>query len=173
TPYHVWISEIMLQQTRVAAVIPFYTKWIARFPTVSHLASASEEDVNAHWAGLGFYRRAKHLHNGSKYIIENCKDDDGEVVFPNTVEGLLKVPGIGPYTAGAISSICFKIRTPAVDGNVLRVWSRCTTVCANVKGKYGGPWSQVLGQGIYKNCPEAVEPGILNQAIMELGATYC
>ncbi|RLN53490.1 hypothetical protein BBP00_00009296, partial [Phytophthora kernoviae] len=101
-PYETWVSEIMLQQTRVDTVVEYFLRWIDKFPTVVALAEANEEDVNALWAGLGYYRRARMLHAGAKYVVENF---GGEL--PSTVEQLLKIPGIGPYTAGAISSIAF------------------------------------------------------------------
>lgn len=110
--YGVWVSEIMLQQTRVEAVIPYYIKWMKSFPTVQSLASATEDEVNAHWAGLGFYRRAKLLHTGAKLVSEEY---NGEL--PKTVNELMKISGIGRYTASAIASIAFGVQVPVVDGN--------------------------------------------------------
>lgn len=110
--YGVWVSEIMLQQTRVEAVIPYYIKWMKSFPTVQSLASATEDKVNAHWAGLGFYRRAKLLHTGAKLVSEEY---NGEL--PKTVNELMKISGIGRYTASAIASIAFGVQVPVVDGN--------------------------------------------------------
>ncbi|EOD21193.1 A/G-specific adenine DNA glycosylase, mutY, partial [Emiliania huxleyi CCMP1516] len=117
--YGVWVSEIMCQQTRVEAVIPYWLAWMEAFPTVQDLAAASEEQVNAKWAGLGFYRRARMLHEGAKQVVD---DFDGQL--PQTVDGLLRLKGVGPYTAGAIASISFGVPAPIVDGNVLRVLSR-------------------------------------------------
>jgi A/G-specific adenine glycosylase len=167
TGYSVWVSEIMLQQTRVEAVIPFYLKWMNRFPTVHDLASASDDDVNSHWAGLGFYRRAKLLHQGSQTVLT---DYDGHV--PRTVTELLTIPGIGPYTAHAIASIAFDQPVAVVDGNVCRVLSRLQGIANHIKApilkdKLGWVLAQQImdaGHGDYGN---------VNQALMELGATYC
>jgi A/G-specific adenine glycosylase len=117
--YGTWVSEVMLQQTRVATVVPYWRKWMARFPDVAALAAADEEAVRAAWAGLGFYRRAAHLWAGAKHVVSKC---GGSV--PRDVAGLLAVPGIGPYTAGAVASIAHGVVTPAVDGNVIRVVCR-------------------------------------------------
>jgi A/G-specific adenine glycosylase len=168
TGYSVWVSEIMLQQTRVEAVIKYYLKWMGSFPTVQDLANATEEEVNAHWAGLGFYRRARMLHQGAKFVVDEL---DG--VVPGTVDELLKVSGIGPYTASAISSIAFDQCVPVVDGNVCRVISRLKGVANNIKSpifkdKIGWRLAEQIvtaGNGLYA--------GEVNQAMMELGATYC
>ncbi|GAA5896460.1 hypothetical protein JCM6882_001019 [Rhodosporidiobolus microsporus] len=119
--YEVWVSEIMLQQTQVATVIPYWTRWMEAFPTVEDLAKADPEEVNAVWKGLGYYSRAKRLLEGAKTVVDK---HDG--LIPSTVDGLLQVDGIGPYTAGAVSSIAFARRSPLVDGNVQRVFSRLT-----------------------------------------------
>ncbi|GLE09720.1 hypothetical protein PINS_up021550 [Pythium insidiosum] len=129
-PYETWVSEIMLQQTRVDTVVDYFLRWTEKFPTVGALASASEEDVNALWAGLGYYRRARMLHAGAKYVMDNFGG-----VLPSTTEDLLTIPGIGPYTAGAISSIAFGNREPLVDGNVIRVVARLRAVGADPKNK--------------------------------------
>jgi len=168
TGYSVWVSEIMLQQTRVEAVIKFYLKWMDSFPTVQDLANATEEEVNSHWAGLGFYRRARMLHQGAKFVVDEL---DGMV--PESVDELLKVSGIGPYTASAISSIAFDQCVPVVDGNVCRVISRLKGVANNIKApifkdKIG--WrlaEQIVTAG------DGLHAGEVNQAMMELGATYC
>eukprot|EP00544_Gedaniella_sp_CCMP2646_P007263 CAMPEP_0202486774 /NCGR_PEP_ID=MMETSP1361-20130828/5253_1 /ASSEMBLY_ACC=CAM_ASM_000849 /TAXON_ID=210615 /ORGANISM="Staurosira complex sp., Strain CCMP2646" /LENGTH=596 /DNA_ID=CAMNT_0049116003 /DNA_START=93 /DNA_END=1883 /DNA_ORIENTATION=+ len=168
TPYGVWVSEIMLQQTRVEAVIPFYLKWIKRFPTVEHLANASEEDVNSHWAGLGFYRRARLLHNGAKKVVQEF---DGQL--PESVNGLMEIDGIGRYTACAIASIAFHLSVPVVDGNVCRVLSRLRGIANHIKApilKDDVGWKlaeQIVSAGDGKHAGE------VNQALMELGATYC
>ena len=167
--YGVWVSEIMLQQTRVEAVIPYWIKWMQSFPTVQDLAAASEEQVNAHWAGLGFYRRARLLHQGAKHVVENLHGE-----MPRSVDGLLQITGIGPYTANAIASIAFDVCVPVVDGNVCRVLSRLTGIANHIKApilkdKLGWDLTAQLvnagGDGQYA--------GEFNQALMELGATYC
>lgn len=165
--YSVWVSEIMLQQTRVEAVIPFYLKWMSRFPTVHDLAVASEDDVNAHWAGLGFYRRAKLLHRGSQTVVS---DWNGTV--PTTVQELLTIPGIGPYTAHAIASIAFDRPVAVVDGNVCRVLARLKAIANHIKApalkdQHGWILAQQLMDAGAGDC------GDVNQALMELGATYC
>ena len=113
-PYHVWISEIMLQQTQVATVLPYYERWIARFPSIKEVAEASEDEILKHWEGLGYYSRARNLHKMAK-LIKN---------IPPVKKDLLGLPGIGPYTAGAILSIAFNQDEALVDGNVIRVLSR-------------------------------------------------
>eukprot|EP00900_Chrysochromulina_parva_P014759 jgi/Chrpa1/23284/Chrysochromulina_OHIO_Genome00026531-RA len=131
-PYGVWVSEIMLQQTRVEAVIPYWCAWMEAFPTVEALAAASEEQVNSRWAGLGFYRRARMLHEGSQQVV---REHGGKL--PETVEGLMRLRGIGRYTAGAIASVCFGVPAPIVDGNVLRVLSRlCGVACSPKDGPF-------------------------------------
>jgi len=119
-PYHVWISEIMLQQTRTEAVRPYFNAWMERFPTISTLAAASEAEVLHAWQGLGYYSRARNLRQGGRKII--AKEYDGK--FPRDAEKVRALPGIGAYTAGAILSLAFGARVPAVDGNVLRVYAR-------------------------------------------------
>eukprot|EP00588_Corethron_pennatum_P026502 CAMPEP_0194334474 /NCGR_PEP_ID=MMETSP0171-20130528/66224_1 /TAXON_ID=218684 /ORGANISM="Corethron pennatum, Strain L29A3" /LENGTH=504 /DNA_ID=CAMNT_0039097135 /DNA_START=217 /DNA_END=1728 /DNA_ORIENTATION=+ len=168
TPYGTWVSEIMLQQTRVEAVIPYYVRWMKSFPTVQHLATASDEEVNSHWAGLGFYRRARMLQAGARTIISMF---DG--VLPNSVEKLLTIEGIGPYTAGAIASIAYGVVTPVLDGNVCRVLARLRGIANHIKSpilkdKLGWKLAEqiVCADGGYR-------PGDVNQALMELGATYC
>ena len=168
--YGVWVSEIMLQQTRVEAVIPYWLAWMEAFPTVEALAAASEEEVNAKWAGLGFYRRARMLHEGSKQVVN---DLDGEL--PSDVAGLLQIKGIGPYTAGAVASITAGVAAPIVDGNVLRVLSRLCAIAAHPKE----PSFANDGKLAWRLATTLVEanngerPGELNQALMELGATHC
>ena len=180
TAYGVWVSEIMLQQTRVEAVIPYYLRWMKSFPDVHSLAAATEDEVNSHWAGLGFYRRARLLHAGAKKVV---MDYGG--VLPNNIEGLLKIDGVGPYTAGAIASIAYGRAVPVVDGNVCRVLSRLTGVANHIKapalkdGELGwGLARQIVQAG--NNAGDAAggdasrnDAGDINQALMELGATYC
>ncbi|KUF96932.1 hypothetical protein AM588_10007041 [Phytophthora nicotianae] len=164
-PYETWVSEIMLQQTRVDTVVEYFLRWIDKFPTVAALAEANEEDVNALWAGLGYYRRARMLHAGAKYVVENY---GGEL--PSTVDQLLTIPGIGPYTAGAIASIAFGNREPLVDGNVIRVMARMRAVGADPKNKQLINFSWRAAKDFVGECNR---PGALNQALMELGATMC
>jgi A/G-specific adenine glycosylase len=118
-PYRIWISEIMLQQTRIETVIPYYQRWLERFPTLDDLANASGQDVLHAWEGLGYYSRARNLHRAARLIVE---DLDGQ--FPVDRAGLERLPGIGRYTAGAIASIAFGQDEPALDGNIRRVLSR-------------------------------------------------
>ncbi|UIZ22252.1 hypothetical protein KXD40_005273 [Peronospora effusa] len=165
TPYETWVSEIMLQQTRVDTVVEYFLRWIDRFPTVAALAEANEDDVNALWAGLGYYRRARMLHAGAKYVMEKY---EGEL--PSTVDQLLTIPGIGPYTAGAIASIAFGNREPLVDGNVIRVMARIRAVGADPKNKQLIKFSWKAASELVGECDR---PGALNQALMELGATIC
>jgi A/G-specific adenine glycosylase len=157
-PYRIWLSEIMLQQTRVAAVIDHYQKFLRRFPSLEKLASAREASVLATWSGLGYYRRARMLHAAAKKIV---KEKGGE--FPRSTEELRALPGIGRYTAAAIASIVFDQRVAVVDGNVERVLQR-------VQGK------NLAGEDLWRNAGELVSPerpGDFNQAMMELGATVC
>ena len=119
SPYAVWVSEVMLQQTRVATVVDYFNRWMARWPTVGALARATPEEVNEAWAGLGYYRRAALLHKGAKEVAEKRGG-----ALPEDVKGLLAIPGIGAYTAGAVASIAFGRREALVDGNVIRVLAR-------------------------------------------------
>lgn len=162
--YAVWVSEVMLQQTRVATVVSYYNRWMDRWPNLHHLAQASQEEVNDIWAGLGYYRRARYLLEGAKNIVEKQGG-----VFPHTRENLKNIPGIGDYTAGAIASIAFKQAVPVVDGNVVRVLCRLKAISANPKlsTTIKRLW-ELAGQLVD---PKA--PGDFNQALMELGATIC
>jgi A/G-specific adenine glycosylase len=157
-PYRVWLSEIMLQQTRVAAVIEHYHEFLRRFPTVKKLAAAREASVLAAWSGLGYYRRARMMHAAAKVIV---REHGGK--FPATEEGLRALPGIGRYTAAAIASIAFDEPTAVVDGNVERVLQR-------VAGK------RLAGEELWieaNSLLDAKRPGDFNQAMMELGAVVC
>ncbi|XP_074564201.1 adenine DNA glycosylase [Curcuma longa] len=160
--YAVWVSEVMLQQTRVSTVISYYNRWMDKWPTIHHLAAASQEEVNEMWAGLGYYRRARFLLEGAKSIVQ-------EGAFPRTAAELLKVQGIGDYTAGAIASIAFNEAVPVVDGNVVRVISRLKAITANPKksGTVKGIWK------LASLLVDPLRPGDFNQAMMELGATLC
>jgi len=157
-PYAVWVSEIMLQQTRVAAAIPYYERWIARFPTLGHLADADIDDVLKAWEGLGYYSRARNLHAAARIVRERHAGR-----MPEDADGLRALPGIGDYTAGAIASIVHGHTEPAVDGNVRRVMSRLLD--RNIEGK-------ALRDATAALVPET-RPGDFNQALMELGATIC
>lgn len=164
SPYHVWLSEIMLQQTRVEAVRGYYTRFLESFPTMEALASAPEDQLFKLWEGLGYYNRARNLQKAAKQIVEH---HDGE--FPAEYDAIAALPGIGPYTAGAVASICFEQPTPAVDGNVLRVIARTTKLfdpidAPKVKQAITEALKQVYPAG---NC------GAFTQSLMELGATIC
>lgn len=159
-PYAIWVSEIMLQQTQVATVIPYYHRWLARFPTVQALAEADDQDVLAQWQGLGYYRRCRLLLEGARFVAEK----NG---WPQSAEEWRKVPGVGPYTAGAIASIAFNQPTPLVDGNVERVFSRLTACRDSGPQLKKSAWTWAEGVTPHKR------PGDWNQALMELGATVC
>ncbi len=159
-PYRVWLSEVMLQQTTVAAVRPFFERFLERFPDVEALAAAPDAAVMAAWAGLGYYSRARNLHACAKLVAASGR-------FPDTAEGLRKLPGIGAYTAGAIAAIAFERAEAAVDGNVERVMSRLFAVEAPLPGSR--PEIRRLTQAMV---PDA-RPGDFAQALMDLGATIC
>jgi A/G-specific adenine glycosylase len=161
-PYRVWLSEIMLQQTRVTAVIPYFEKFIARWPTVHDLAAAPQEDVLAAWAGLGYYARARNLHRCAQMVSETLGG-----VFPDTEEGLSELPGIGGYTAAAIASIAFHRAASAVDGNVERVMARLYGVAEPL------PKSKGELRKLAAALVPAERPGDYAQAVMDLGATIC
>jgi A/G-specific adenine glycosylase len=163
-PYHVWVSEIMLQQTQVERVRDYFTRFLARFPTVRALARAREADVLKRWEGLGYYRRARQLHAAARAIV---RDHGGE--FPQTVAGLLTLPGIGRYTAGAIASIAFGVRAPIVEANSRRVLARLVGHAA----AGGGPAGDGSLWEVAARLVPAREPGLFNQALMDLGAGVC
>lgn len=163
-PYAIWVSELMCQQTRVDTVIPYFHRWMARFPDLETLAESPIEDVLLLWQGLGYYRRARHLHAGAQQIM---REHDGRM--PNRRETLLKLPGIGPYTAGAIASIAFGEHTPAVDGNVLRVLSRVLEETRPINRR---PAQRAI-EACAQQFADGDAPGEINQALMELGATLC
>ena len=167
-PYAIWVSEIMLQQTRVATVIPYWERWMARFPTVQALAAAPLDDVLAAWAGLGYYSRARNLHAGARWV---AAEGGGEL--PRTAAGLRAVPGVGPYTAGAIASIAWGERAALVDGNVARVLARVHGVEDDVKASPGLRRIWALAGELVAALPATAHPGDLNQGLMELGATVC
>lgn len=163
-PYKIWVSEIMLQQTRVETVIPYFKNFIRQFPTIQSLAIADEEKVLKAWEGLGYYSRARHLHAAAKEVMENYH---GEV--PNDPEKLSRLKGIGPYTQGAILSIAFDMKWPAVDGNVFRVLARLFALTDDIAQSSSRKKFEEIARSLI---PEE-SPGDFNQALMELGATIC
>ena len=167
-PYAIWVSEIMLQQTRVQTVIPYLERWMARFPTVRALATAPLDDVLAAWAGLGYYSRARNLKKGAEAVTAKWAG-----VLPERASELRSVPGIGPYTAGAIASIAFGERTPLVDGNVARVLARVYGIELDIKSTAGQRALWDRAGALVTALPETAAPGDLNQGLMELGATVC
>ncbi len=161
--YHVWLSEIMLQQTRVEAVKGYYTRFLQTLPTIEALANCDDEQLHKLWEGLGYYSRVRNLKKAAQQI---CQQYQG--VFPNTYSRILALPGIGDYTAGAIASIAFDLPTPAVDGNVLRVLSRLCNDDAPIDLPETKRAARELLAQIYP-----AEAGDFTQALMELGATLC
>ncbi len=163
-PYRVWLSEIMLQQTRVEAVKGYYARFLQALPTIEALALSSEEQCHKLWEGLGYYSRVKNLQKAAKTIMEKYGGK-----FPTTYDAIRALPGIGDYTAGAICSICFNLPTPAVDGNVVRVLTRLT---ADNRPKTDPTLRKELTENLQKVYP-AGQCGLFTQALMELGATVC
>ena len=164
SPYRTWVSEIMLQQTRVSAVIPYFERFMTALPTVEALAAADESQLLALWQGLGYYSRARNLQKAAKTIVHDLGG-----VFPDSYEELLKLTGVGEYTAGAIASIAFRRPVPAVDGNVLRVVARLTDCSDNI-----------LNEAVRRRFREELQKiiphdrsGDFNQGLMELGALVC
>lgn len=151
----------MLQQTRVAAVIPYYERFLSRFPNPSSLANAPEQDVLAHWAGLGYYSRARNLQKAASQMLDGA--------FPDTYDEIRALAGIGDYTAAAVASIAYGLRYAAVDGNVLRVIARLYNDAADIKS----PRTRVRFAALAAELLDAAHPGDFNQAMMELGATVC
>ncbi len=158
-PYRVWLSEVMLQQTQVATVIPYFERWLRRFPTLEALAAAPLDDVLKLWEGLGYYARARNLHAAAQIVL---RDYGGQL--PRTVEGLMALPGIGRYTAGAIASLAFGARAPALDGNARRVLSRVFGLSRPTAAELWALAESLLPRG---------RAGAFNEALMELGATIC
>lgn len=163
-PYQIWISEIMAQQTQIDTLLPYYESFIAAFPDVRALAAAEEDEVLKHWEGLGYYSRAKNLHRAAKIIVN---DFDGK--FPDNYDDIVKLPGVGPYTAGAVASIAFKQAVPAVDGNVMRVITRLADDDIDISSSTA---KKSIGK-IVKDLMSEDEPGDFNEALMELGALVC
>lgn len=163
-PYFIWLSEVILQQTRVNQGLPYYDAFISQFPDVKSLAEATEEQILRTWQGLGYYSRARNLHKTAKYIHENLSG-----IFPDNYQDLIRLPGIGPYTAAAISSFAFSEKRAVVDGNVYRVLSRLYEIELPINSSKGAKYFSELANGLI---PEH-SPGDFNQGIMELGATVC
>jgi A/G-specific adenine glycosylase len=157
-PYAIWVAEVMLQQTRVDTVVPYFQEFLERFPTPASLAAAKEEEVLAAWSGLGYYRRARSLHSGARAVMERHA---GRV--PSTAVELLAIPGVGRYTAGAIASIAYDRQEPVLDGNVRRVLCRLRAADGSDRALWELASDLVVGR----------DPGTLNQALMELGALVC
>jgi A/G-specific adenine glycosylase len=163
-PYKIWLSEVILQQTRINQGTDYYLKFVENYPEVNKLAVAPEDEVLKLWQGLGYYSRARNLHNAAKIILQKFKGE-----FPRDFDQILKLPGIGPYTASAVASIAFGEPRPAIDGNVLRVISRLFALDEPVDSSIGRKKiEKVLLLQIDKN-----NPGTFNQAVMEFGATFC
>lgn len=159
-PYAIWVSEIMLQQTRVAAAVRYYERFLARFPDIQSLASAPEQDLLAAWSGLGYYNRARNMQRAAQQM---------QGVFPNTWEAIRDLPGIGDYTAAAVGSIAFGLPHAAVDGNVLRVVARLTNDPSDIgSGRVRKRMSAIADELLDRS-----DPASFNQAMMELGATIC
>ena len=163
-PYHIWVSEIMLQQTRVEAVKGYYERFLLRLPTIEDLAACPEDELLKLWEGLGYYNRVRNMQKAARIIV-----DEYEGQMPKSYEEILALPGIGAYTAGAISSIAFQVPAPAVDGNVLRILCRVAEDDSDIKK-----------EAVKKKVQKLLEPlmpgdhsGIFNQAMMEIGATVC
>ncbi|NER17132.1 A/G-specific adenine glycosylase [Spongiivirga citrea] len=163
-PYPIWLSEIILQQTRVEQGMPYYFKFLETFPTIFDLAKADESSILKLWQGLGYYSRARNLHATAKHIAFKL---DGK--FPETFEGLLKLKGVGHYTASAIGSICFDLPTPVVDGNVFRVLARYFGIDTPINSTQGIKEFRDLAETLI----DKSQPATFNQAIMEFGATQC
>lgn len=164
TPYRIWISEIMLQQTRVEAVIPHYTAFLQKIPDLETLAAIPEEELLKCWEGLGYYSRARNLQKAAKTVVKSGKN-----ALPESYAELLKLPGIGAYTAGAIASIAFHEPVPAVDGNVMRVLARLTADSTDVLSPAGKQHFTALSSSLLPK----ENAGRFNQAMMELGETVC
>ena len=162
-PYKIWLSEIMLQQTQVTTVIDYFNRFVKTYPTVQDLALADEDSVLKLWEGLGYYSRARRLIPCAKMVVELF---DGE--FPKDYKKIIKLPGVGSYTAGAVLSIAYNIKLPAVDGNVMRVYSRLFNMDADISDAKS---KKIFEEKVFDTLPE--DRRHYNQALMELGATIC
>ena len=163
-PYYIWLSEIILQQTQVSQGLPYYDAFVTKYPTIFDLAKANEGEVLKLWQGLGYYSRARNLHASAKYVANELKGE-----FPNTYKGLLKLKGVGDYTASAIASICFNEAAAVVDGNVYRVLSRYFGIETPINSSKGAKEFKLLSQELI----DKKNPADFNQAIMEFGAIQC
>lgn len=163
-PYAVWVSEIMLQQTQVAVVIPYFINWMLLFPTIRHLAEANRDVVIKAWEGLGYYSRVRNLHDAAKSVVEHY---DGQL--PDSEEELKKIKGLGPYTVGAILSFAFHQKKAAVDGNVMRVLARYFSLHDDIAKPATATKLRTLAQELLPDD----EPWVINEALIELGATIC
>jgi len=163
-PYFIWLSEIILQQTQVAQGLPYYVKFTTSFPTVYDLAKANESQVLKLWQGLGYYSRARNLHASAKYIVNELNGK-----FPNTFSDIIKLKGVGDYTASAIASISFNEVTPVVDGNVYRALSRIYNISTPINTGKGFKEFKALAEELI----DKKQPATFNQAIMEFGARQC
>ncbi len=163
-PYRIWVSEVMLQQTQVATALEYYQRFVRRFPTVASLARARESDVLASWSGLGYYRRARHLHAAAQSVV---REHAGRI--PDDAEQFGSLPGVGRYTTGAVLSIAFGRPLPVLDGNVARVLSRLWALPASVRDPRGARALWGLAEALVPK----TKPGDWNQALMELGALVC
>ena len=165
TPYGCWLSEIMMQQTTYAAVLPYYERFLARFPSVESLAAADEAEVLKQWEGLGYYARARNLHKAARSLVV-----DGKAAWPKSAAEWAKVPGVGPYTAAALASVLKGEPVPVVDGNVARVFARYWMISEDFKKL---PARARLAERLTPEIEQAAVPGNFNQAMMELGALVC
>jgi len=163
-PYRIWVSEIMLQQTRVDTVIPYYLNFMKIFPTIKALADADEDVLLKAWEGLGYYSRVRNMQTAAQQIMENY---DGKI--PVDPKEIIKLKGIGPYTAGAIASMAFGLPEPAVDGNVMRVLSRLFEIDVDI----AKPGNRKIFEGIMRELIDPYKPGDFNQAFMDLGSSIC
>ena len=161
-PYLIWVSEVMLQQTRARAAIPYYQRFIERFPTVAALASAGEEEVLTLWSGLGYYARARNLLRAARQVA-------AAGAFPREYDDIRALPGVGDYTAAAIASMAFQLPCAVVDGNVLRVVARVENDAADI----ASPRTRERFRAVAQSWLDPRHPGLFNQALMELGATVC
>jgi len=163
-PYQTWIAEVMLQQTQTKTVLPYYERWMQRFPDVLSVAAASEQEVLKYWEGMGYYSRVRNLHKTAKILVDRFAG-----VFPEDYAHVIKLPGIGRYTAGAIMSLAFNREYPVVDGNVERVFARLFNLEKPVKAKESQIFIEEMAQALIP----LGQARIFNQAVMELGATVC
>ncbi len=162
SPYEVWVSEVMLQQTQANVVVPYFTKWMKHFPTITALAHAGRDEVIKMWEGLGYYSRARNLHAGACYVVKFHQGN-----LPQDPEALSKIPGIGPYTQGAILSFAFHKKAAAVDGNVLRVLARYFSIEEEIEG------AKKKIQALTLELLPRHEPWVVMEALIELGAQIC